>query len=80
MQVTVQLKMADGSVAGSLGYESAVSSAVEGLGLKMYPKYPGTQDSKQGTMFYVPVPDEEAAERTMAALRDHDGVQSAAVA
>jgi hypothetical protein len=80
MEVKVQLKIADGSVASSLGYESAVSSAVESLGLRMYPMHPGTQDSKLGTMFRVPVPDEETAERALSVLRDHEGVQSAGVA
>ncbi|UGS35923.1 hypothetical protein [Capillimicrobium parvum] len=80
MELKVQLKLADGSVASSLGYESAVSSSVESLGLRMYPMYPGTQDSRQGTMFRVPVPDEEAADRALALLREHEGVQSAALA
>ena len=48
MEVHVQLKTADGSVAGSLGYESAVSRALKEAGLNLYPRYPGTQDSRQG--------------------------------
>ena len=50
MEVHVQLKTADGSVAGSLGYESAVSRALKAAGLNLYPRYPGTQDSRQGTV------------------------------
>jgi hypothetical protein len=80
MELKIQLKIADGTVASSLGYERDVSSAVEGVGLRMYPLYPGTQDSKQATMFRVPVPDQDAADRALAVLREHDGVQSAGLA
>ena len=41
VEVRVQLKTADGSVAGSLGYESAVSRALKEPGLKLYPRHPG---------------------------------------
>lgn len=77
MEVKVQLKTADGSVAGSLGYERAVSSALEEMGLRIFPVHPGTQDSKQATMFRVPVPDQGVADRAIAVLRRQDGVQSA---
>jgi hypothetical protein len=77
MEVNVQLKTADGSVASSLGFESQVDEVVKGLGLRMYPRYPGTQDSIQGTLFRIPVEDAQSAQRVIDALRAHDGVQSA---
>jgi hypothetical protein len=80
MELKIQLKIADGTVASSLGYERDVSNAVESQGLRMYPLYPGTQDSKQATMFRVPVPDQDAADRALATLREHEGVQSAGIA
>jgi len=79
MQVNVQLQTASGTVAASFGYESAVEEVVKDLGLKMYPKYPGTQDSKQGTMFYIPVEDEATANKAVEVLRQHEGVFSAQV-
>ena len=77
MEVHVQLKTADGSVAGSLGYESAVSRALKADGLVLYPRYPGTQDSRQGTLFRVPVDDEETGARAIALLGSIEGVESA---
>jgi len=76
MDVKVQLKTASGTVAASFGYESAVEQAVEGLGLRMYPVYPGTQDSKQATMFRIPVSDTATAQRAVETLREHEGVFS----
>ena len=75
MEVHVQLKTADGSVAGSLGYESAVSRALKEAGLNLYPRYPGTQDSRQGTLFRVPVEDQAGADRALDLLRSTDGVE-----
>jgi hypothetical protein len=75
MDVRVQLKAADGSVAGSLGYESAVARVLEGAGLNLYPRHPGTQDSRLGTLFRVPVGDRDAADRVLALLRDSAGVE-----
>ena len=80
MEVHVQLKTADGSVAGSLGYESAVSRALKEAGLKLYPRYPGTQDSRQGTLFRVPVEDQAGADRALDLLRSTDGVERADIA
>ena len=80
MEVNVQLKPATGSVASSLGYESAVSTALEKVGLKIYPRYPGTQDSVQATLFRVPVPDEGTAQRALEILRKQEGVQNATLA
>ena len=77
MEVSVQLKTADGSIAGSLGYESAVSRALKEAGLKLYPRHPGTQDSRQGTLFRVPVDDQETGERALALLRSTEGVERA---
>ena len=77
MEVSVQLKTADGSIAGSLGYESAVSRALKDAGLKLYPRHPGTQDSRQGTLFRVPVDDQETGERALALLRSTEGVERA---
>jgi hypothetical protein len=77
MEVSVQLKAADGTVAGSLGYESAVSRALEEAGLRLYPRHPGTQDSRQGCLFRVPVDDEATAERALALLRSTVGVERA---
>jgi hypothetical protein len=77
MELKIQLKTADGSVASSLGYESQVDEAVKGLGLRMYPVNPGTQDSKLATLFRIPVPDEETAYRAVAVLDGHEGVQRA---
>lgn len=77
MEVHVQLKTADGSIAGSLGYESAVSRALKEAGFKLYPRYPGTQDSRQGTLFRVPVDDQESADRAIEVLRSTDGVERA---
>ena len=79
MEVKVQLKTADGSIASSLGYESQVEEIVKGLGLRMYPRYPGTQDSTQATLFRIPVEDAQSAERAVEALRAHEGVQSASI-
>jgi hypothetical protein len=79
MEVQLQLKIADGSVASSLGYESSVSSALEGIGLRIYPLHPGTQDSKQATLFRVPVPDQETADRALELLGEHEGVQRASL-
>lgn len=76
MEVKLQLRIADGTVASSLGYESQVDDAVKELGLRMYPVNPGTQDSKEATRFRIPVPDEDSGRRAVEALRDHDGVQS----
>jgi creatinine amidohydrolase len=76
MEVKLQLKIADGTVASSLGFESEVDSAVKGLGLKMYPANPGTQDSKEATMFRIPVSDEETGRRAVDTLLVHDAVQS----
>lgn len=76
MQVNLQLKTADGTVGASLGYESQVDDAVKDLGLRMYPMHPGTQDSKQATLFRIPVPDERAGRSAVDALRGHEGVQS----
>ena len=76
MDVNLQLKTADGTVGASLGYESRVDDAVKGLGLRMYPLHPGTQDSKQATLFRIPVPDEEAGRGAVAALSGHEGIQS----
>jgi hypothetical protein len=75
MQVNVQLKTAQATVASSLGYESDISAALEGVGLRMYPAYPGTQDSKQATMYRVPIADHDEAERALGVLRGHEGVQ-----
>jgi hypothetical protein len=80
MELKIQLKIADGTVASSLGYERDVSTAVESVGMRMYPMYPGTQDSTQATMFRVPVPDQETADRVLGALEGHDGVQRASLA
>ena len=80
MEVHVQLKPADGSVAGSLGYESAVARALKAEGLRLYPRHPGTQDSRLGTLFRVPVDDRSAGERALAVLRATDGVQGAELA
>jgi hypothetical protein len=77
MEVHVQLRTADGSIAGSLGYASAVSRVLKEAGFRLYPRYPGTQDSRQGTLFRVPVDDEPAAERAIALLRATEGVESA---
>ena len=79
MEVKVQLKAADGSVAGTLGYESQVESLVKRLGLRMYPRFPGTQDSTQGTLFRIPVTDAASARAAVDALRDHHGVESVSV-
>jgi hypothetical protein len=79
VEVHVQLKTADGSVAGSLGYESAVSRALKEAGLKLYPRYPGTQDSRQGTLFRVPVDDQADADRAIDLLRSTEGVERAAI-
>ena len=76
MEVKLQLKIADGSVASSLGYESKVDDAVKELGLRMYPVNPGTQDSKEATQFRIPVADEAAAQQAIEALREHEGIQS----
>ena len=40
-EVRLQLKIADGTVASSLGYESQVEQVVKDLGLRMYPAKPG---------------------------------------
>jgi hypothetical protein len=80
VDVHVQLKAADGSVAGSLGYESAVARALKDAGLKLYPRHPGTQDSRLGTLFRVPVDDEPAADRALALLRATPGVERAELA
>jgi hypothetical protein len=80
VEVHVQLKTADGSVAGSLGFESAVSRVLEEAGLKLYPRYPGTQDSRQGTLFRVPVDDQAGADRALDLLRSSEGVERADVA
>jgi len=80
MEVHVQLKTADGSVAGSLGYESAVSRALKEAGLELYPRYPGTQDSRQSTLFRVPVDDQADADRALELLRSTDGVERAEIA
>jgi len=77
MEVKVQLKTADGTVASSLGYESQVDDAVKELGLRMYPLKPGTQDSKEATLFRIPVSDEESGRRAVEVLRAHEGVQTA---
>jgi translation elongation factor EF-1beta len=79
MEVKLQLKTASGTVAASLGYESQVDDAVKELGLRMYPINPGTQDSKEATMFYIPVADQETADRAVEALREHEGVESVGV-
>ncbi len=79
MEVNVQLKTADGSVAGSLGYESAVARVLGEAGLKLYPRHPGTQDSRLGTLFRVPVENRDAADRALALLRRIDGVERAVV-
>jgi hypothetical protein len=75
VDVHVQLKTADGSIAGSLGYESAVSRACKEAGLQLYPRFPGTQDSRQGALFRVPVEDQETADRALELLRSTDGVE-----
>jgi hypothetical protein len=80
MQVNVQLKVATGTVAASLGYESAVESTLKHAGLKMYPKNPGTQDSMEACLFRVPVRDQDEADRALALLRDHEGVERVGVA
>jgi len=80
VEVHVQLKTADGSVAGSLGYESAVSRALKEAGLNLYPRYPGTQDSRQGTLFRVPVEDQAGADRALDLLRSTNGVERADIA
>ncbi|MCX6386731.1 MAG: hypothetical protein NTV40_08935 [Solirubrobacterales bacterium] len=77
MEVQLQLKLATGTVAASLGYESAVDEVVKQLGLRMYPVNPGTQDSKEATRFRIPVPDQSAGERVVDALNEHEGVQIA---
>jgi hypothetical protein len=77
MEVHVQLKTADGSIAGSLGYESAVSRVLKEAGFTFYPRYPGTQDSRQGTLFRVPVDDQDSANRAIEVLRSTDGVERA---
>ena len=76
----MEARPADGSVAGSLGYESAVSRALKEAGLKLYPRYPGTQDSRQGTLFRVPVDDQADADRALELLRSTDGVERAEIA
>jgi hypothetical protein len=76
MEVKLQLKIASGTVAASLGYESQVDDAVKELGLRMYPVNPGTQDSKEATLFRIPVSDEETGRRAVEALSGHEGVQS----
>jgi hypothetical protein len=76
MEVKLQLKTATGSVAASLGYESQVDDAVKELGLRMYPVNPGTQDSKEATLFRIPVTDEAAARHAVEVLDRHEGVQS----
>ncbi|MCW2997267.1 MAG: hypothetical protein JWN65_816 [Solirubrobacterales bacterium] len=76
MEVKLQLKMADGTVRSSLGYESQVDDAVKALGLRMYPVNPGTQDSKEATMFRIPVSDEATAQQAVDALSGHEGVQA----
>ena len=78
MEVKLQLRIATGTVAASLGYESQVDDAVKALGLRMYPVNPGTQDSKEATLFRIPVPDAETGRRAAKALGAHAGVQSAA--
>jgi hypothetical protein len=80
VEVHVQLKTADGSVAGSLGFESAVSRVLKEAGLKLYPRYPGTQDSRQGTLFRVPVDDQAGADRALELLRSSEGVERADIA
>jgi hypothetical protein len=80
MQVNVQLKVASGTVAASLGYESAVESALKDAGLRMYPKNPGTQDSTEACLFRVPVKDQAEADRALQVLEGHDGVERAGVA
>jgi hypothetical protein len=80
VEVHVQLKTADGSVAGSLGYESAVSRALAAAGLVLYPRYPGTQDSRQGTLFRVPVGGQADADRALDLLRSSEGVERAELA
>jgi hypothetical protein len=77
LEVKIQLKPAGATVASSLGYESGVSEALESIGLRMYPAYPGTQDSKQATMFRVPVSNQQEADRALEVLRNHEGVQAA---
>jgi hypothetical protein len=77
MEVKLQLKIADGTVASSLGYESQVDEAVKEFGVRMYPKNPGTQDSKEATMFYIPVKDPETGQKVLEMLQAHEGVQSA---
>jgi hypothetical protein len=77
MEVKLQLKIAAGTVASSLGYESEVDDAVKALGLRMYPVNPGTQDSKEATLFRIPVADEDEARRAVEVLAAHDGVQRA---
>jgi hypothetical protein len=79
MEVKLQLKVADGTVHASLGYESEVDDAVKALGLRMYPVNPGTQDSKEATLFRIPVQDEATARRALDVLRGHEGVQGASV-
>jgi hypothetical protein len=80
VEVHVQLKTADGSVGGSLGYESAVARALKAAGLILYPRYPGTQDSRQGTLFRVPVDDQAHADRALDLLRSTAGVERAELA
>jgi hypothetical protein len=77
VDVHVQLRTADGTIAGSLGYESAVSRALKEAGFTLYPRYPGTQDSRQGTLFRVPVDDQDGVDRALALLRSTDGVERA---
>jgi hypothetical protein len=80
VDVHVQLRTADGSIAGSLGYESAVARALKAEGFALYPQHPGTQDSRLGTLFRVPVADGQAAERALALLRATPGVERAELA
>jgi hypothetical protein len=77
VQVHVQLRTADGSVAGSLGYESAVARVLKEAGFRLYPRHPGTQDSRLGTLFRVPVDYEETGARAIALLGSIEGVESA---
>ena len=80
MYVTVQIKppaAAERSryVPGQLPAE--LREAESSLGITIQPMHPGTTDPTLASYFYVDVPDQPAAERVIALLRQYSSVEAA---
>lgn len=75
MYVVVQVRRTSASVSGQLPAD--LQEAVSRVGINLRPMHPGVTDPNLASYYYVETPDQPAAERVIAQLRQCNSVEAA---